>query len=115
MCVRVFPRATQVAGSCETPETMSTPSIKFWFLNIIFTKGNQSSLKKWRISRLGHTKYKSLEYITESESKEVPKSDRGMEKTTPSFNGPHNGKTWDNSSIKITVVMDHIPLNKKGI
>lgn len=64
---------------------------------------------------MGHRKYKTPEYIIMPENKEVLRSDKGRPNTEASFRDAHSGKTWDNSSIKITVVLDCIPMNKGGI
>lgn len=78
-------------------------------------KRTQSSLKKWWIPGLGGRKYRNLEYTAVPERKEVLKSDKGMPNIEASFKNIHNGKTWDNSSIEVTIVMDHLLLSKRNL
>lgn len=47
--------------------------------------------------------------------KEVLKSDMGMPNTEANFKNVHNGKTWDNLSIKVMIVMDHLLLSKRNL
>lgn len=78
-------------------------------------KGTQRSLKKWWIPGLDGRKYRNLEYTAVPERKEVLKSDMGMPNTEANFKNVHNGKTWDNLSIKVMRVMDHLLLSKRNL
>lgn len=71
--VYLLPVSVEMLGSSETPAAMSIGSPKFWFLNTIFTKGNQSSLEKWQTPEPRHRKYESLKCIIVPERKEVLK------------------------------------------
>lgn len=72
---------------------------------------------------MGHRKYKSLEYIVVPESKEVLREAGNLvwkltgehAKHRAGFKNAHVGKTWNNSSIKIMVLLDYVRLNKRGI
>lgn len=66
-------------------------------------------------SGLDGRKYRNLEYTAVPERKEVLKSDMGMPNTEANFKNVHNGKTWDNLSIKVMRVMDHLLLSKRNL